>query len=59
VGGRWLYLATVIDMYSRRLVGYSMADHMRAELVVDALNAAARTRGDQVKAWSSTPITTP
>ena len=40
-----LYLATVIDCYSRRLVGWSIADHMRTELVEDALKAAARTRG--------------
>lgn len=40
-----LYLATVIDCYSRRLVGWSIADHMRTELVEDALRAAAMTRG--------------
>lgn len=33
----WVYLAAVQDAYSRRIVGWSMADHMRAELVVDAL----------------------
>ncbi len=44
-GGRFLYLATVVDLYSRRLVGWSIADHMRTELVVDALQAAAHTRG--------------
>ena len=33
----WLYLATVIDLYSRRIVGWSMANHMRAELVNSAL----------------------
>lgn len=33
----WLYLATVIDLYSRKIVGWSMASHMRAELVNDAL----------------------
>lgn len=43
--GGFLYLATVIDLYSRRLVGWSIADHMRADLVIDALRAAARTRG--------------
>ncbi|MET7382945.1 IS3 family transposase [Streptomyces sp. NPDC005526] len=47
-GGKFLYLATVIDVFSRRLLGWSMADHMRAELVTDALNAAVRTRGGQV-----------
>lgn len=33
----WLYLATVIDLYSRKVVGWSMSDHMRAQLVNDAL----------------------
>lgn len=40
-----LYLATVIDCYSRRLTGWAIADHMRTDLVTDALHAAARTRG--------------
>ena len=31
---RWLYLAAVQDAYSRRIVGWQMADHIRAELVV-------------------------
>ena len=43
--GRNLYLATVIDCYSRRLVGWAVADHMRTELVEDALKDAAGTRG--------------
>jgi transposase InsO family protein len=33
----WLYLATVIDLYSRKVVGWSMADNMKAELVNKAL----------------------
>jgi putative transposase len=42
-----IYLAAVIDCYSRRVVGWSMGDHMRAELVVDALQMAlARRRPD-------------
>jgi transposase InsO family protein len=46
VGERgFLYLATVIDLHSRRLAGWAIADHMRTELVLDALNAAQRTRG--------------
>ncbi len=44
-GGRFCYLATVIDLASRRLVGWAIADHMRADLVTDALTAAVRTRG--------------
>ncbi|MDF9876156.1 transposase InsO family protein [Cellulosimicrobium cellulans] len=43
--GKFLYLATVIDCFSRRLVGWSIADHMRTDLVTDALKAAAATRG--------------
>lgn len=40
----WLYLAFVLDAYSRRVVGWSMAEHMRAELVVDALSMAVGRR---------------
>lgn len=39
----FMYLATVIDCYSRKVVGWSMADHMRADLVVQALEHAAAT----------------
>lgn len=44
-GEGWLYLATVIDLGSRRLLGYAMADHMRSQLTIDALDMAAATRG--------------
>lgn len=44
-GEGWLYLASVLDLGSRRLLGYSMADHMRTELVTDALTMAAGQRG--------------
>jgi putative transposase len=40
----WVYLAAVQDAYSRRIVGWSMAEHMRAELVVDALEMALHRR---------------
>ncbi len=40
----WMYLATVIDIASRRVVGWAMADHMRAELVCDALTMAIDRR---------------
>ena len=43
----WLYLAAVQDAYSRRIVGWSMADHMRTELVVDALQMALTRRRPQ------------
>ncbi|MFJ9711678.1 IS3 family transposase [Streptomyces sp. NPDC101234] len=44
-GGKFLYLATVIDLASGRLAGWAIADHLRADLVIDALHAAERTRG--------------
>ncbi len=44
-GGEFLYLATVIDCCSKRLVGWRIADHMRTDLVADALRAAERARG--------------
>jgi putative transposase len=40
----WLYLVAVQDVFSRRIVGWSMADHMRAELVTDALQMALAHR---------------
>jgi putative transposase len=40
----WLYLVAVQDLYSRRVVGWSMADHMRSELVLDALQMALAGR---------------
>ena len=40
----WAYLATVIDLASRRVVGWVLADHMRTELVEDALSMAFSTR---------------
>ena len=43
--GEFLYLATVLDLRSRRLAGWSIADHMRTGLVTDALRAAAACRG--------------
>ena len=40
----WAYLATVIDLASRRVVGWALADHMRTELVEDALAMAFANR---------------
>lgn len=48
VGGSWLYLACVIGICSRRVLGYSMASHMRAELVIDAMEMAVAARGGRV-----------
>lgn len=44
-GEGWLFLASVLDLGSRRLWGYSMADHMRTELVAGALDMAVAARG--------------
>lgn len=43
----WLYLAAVIDCFSRRVVGWSMRDDLRAQLVVDALEMAVARRRPQ------------
>ena len=40
----WRYLAVIIDLCSRRIVGWALADHMRAELVTDALKQALGSR---------------
>ena len=40
----WLYLAAIVDLYARRVVGWAAADHMRTELVTDALQMALRRR---------------
>jgi putative transposase len=49
----WLFLASVLDLGSRRFVGYPMAVHMRTELVTDALSMAVtphlRRRGDRAR----------
>lgn len=42
----WLYLATVIDAHSRRVIGWAIADHMRTDLVEDALKMAIVLRGE-------------
>jgi transposase InsO family protein len=42
----WRYLAIVIDLHSRRIIGWSLSDHMRAELVCAALKQALRSRSD-------------
>jgi putative transposase len=47
-GEGWLFLASVLDLGSRRLIGYSMADHMRTELVLDALGMAVAARAGSV-----------
>jgi len=44
-GQGWLYLAVVLDLCSRKVVGWAMADHLRAELCTDALEMALGRRG--------------
>ena len=44
-GEGWLFLATALDLGSRRLAGWAMADHLRSELVENALKAALELRG--------------
>jgi putative transposase len=47
----WLYLAAVIDMYSRKIVGWAMRDHLRSELALAALTMALqrqRPRADLI-----------
>jgi transposase InsO family protein len=43
-GEGWLYVAVVLDCFSRRIVGWSMAEHLRTELVLDALDMAIAQR---------------
>jgi putative transposase len=43
----WLYLSFVLDTYSRRVVGWSMANNLRTDLVLDAVNMAIYTRRPQ------------
>jgi len=40
----WVYLAVVLDLFSRRVVGWAVADHMRTELCLEALSMALRRR---------------
>ena len=52
----WWYLAVVLDAFSRRIVGWSMADHLRTELVLDALDWPA-PNPTPPQAWCITPTT--
>jgi transposase InsO family protein len=47
-GEGWLFLATVIDLFSRRVIGWGVADHLRTPLVSAALEMAVATRGGHV-----------
>ena len=51
---RWVYLSAVIDLCTRKIVGWSMADHLRTELTTDALQMALDRRqptGDLLHHW--------
>jgi transposase InsO family protein len=39
----WIYVATVIDLFTKQVAGWSIAEHMRTDLVCDAISMAART----------------
>lgn len=47
IGSGWLYLAVVMDLYSRRIIGWSMKATLREELAIDALNMAIQTRDEE------------
>lgn len=49
----WIYLAVIIDLYSRRVIGWQLAEHMRAELVCQALAQAKARRGCLPKLFHS------
>ena len=40
----WLYLAAIVDLFSRRVVGWAAADHMRVDLVLEAFDKAVLSR---------------
>jgi transposase InsO family protein len=44
----WVYLATVLDVFSRRVIGWAVANHMRASLVCEAMRMAVAARGGHV-----------
>jgi len=46
-GEGWLYLASLVDVYSRRVVGFALADHLRTELALAALALAVGQRHPQ------------
>jgi HTH-like domain/Integrase core domain len=51
----WAYLATVIDCYSRRVVGFAIADHMRTDLIIEALRMAIIHRKSPVRHFPFRP----
>ena len=55
-GGRWQYLAVVLDLHTRRVVGWSMSDRPDADLAVKALEMAYQQRGCAVSLRPGEPI---
>lgn len=47
--GRWMYLATVMDLFSRRIIGWSLSERNDTALILKALEAAVLTRGGSVR----------
>jgi putative transposase len=47
-GEGWVFLATVIDLFSRRVIGWAVGDHLRTPLVLAALEMAVATRGGRI-----------
>ena len=47
----WLFLAVVIDLHSRRVVGHATADHLKASLVLDAMDMALHRRAPAAGSW--------
>ena len=45
----WLYLAVLLDLYSRKVVGWAMSEHVDADLAIAAFEMAAKTRGPSNK----------
>jgi len=53
----FLYLAMVLDAWSRKIVGWSMANHLQTELVLDAMDAAVGQRRPKVRRpWRLPPL---
>lgn len=53
----WLYLAVMLDLYSRQVIGWSMSDRNNAELVSDALEMAVKRRGRMTGAIVHSDVT--
>jgi putative transposase len=58
-GQRWSYLAVVLDLYARRVVGWAMSSSPDADLVVKALDHVWEQRGQPEKVRSGKPVCQP